>query len=231
MPEEIGIPESPKTTPSKFNFQKVLATVGIIFTVWLLVGGGVWYLVKSSEDKATKAEETALTDSNKAAKTANSPAKNATTSATKDETAGWKTYTNKTVGYEVKYPTGWVSSIPSEEKDCGVRFGVTKDQLGYCAAGNGGLLQLGLVTIYVINDTLVNQVNNSKSITGFKQTGTTFGGKAAVKITGTQNDNKEIEYLVDMSGRVLSIGYYQGSQVSSDYSSDFEKIVSTFKFL
>lgn len=73
-------------------------------------GTALWY--KSEKAQETKnvnqtviLNENSNNNSNIAVNT-NTVAANTNTAAT-DETAGWKTYTNSTVGYSVKYPADW----------------------------------------------------------------------------------------------------------------------------
>lgn len=95
----------PQITTKKMDFHKVFAAVGIILIVLIIVVGGVWYFVLNAEEKVPVNDDVTVT------KIATSSAKTTTPSATKDETADWKTVSNNTCGFSVKYPKDWFKGI------------------------------------------------------------------------------------------------------------------------
>ncbi len=89
----------------KVNTNKVFATVGIILTVAIVVIGSLWiYLNFKGANKVDLDDSVKVTSVKTATKAAE-------TSTTKDETAGWKTYTSKSLGFSIKYPEDNISHI------------------------------------------------------------------------------------------------------------------------
>lgn len=203
MPEEIGVPESPNITPSKFNLQKVLVTVGIIFTIWLLFGGGVWYLVKSSEDNAVKAEETALTASSTAAKTATSSAK----TASNDETVDWKTYSDSNFKLSFKHPSDLKPSTKSG------------DQI------------LNLESESFNFKILSGKFLENTGVTPGNYGEVTIDGVAITKSVVDDQYNKEISAQFVTQGYVFTLVSTFNSENKDEVIEKFNLIISTFKFL
>lgn len=92
----------------KFNWTRLLITVGIVVLTTVAVGGSTWYVMgeQAKKDKeATERQIQALEKQVKENSTASESVK--TEGAKKDETADWKTYTDKKGKYTIKYPTSW----------------------------------------------------------------------------------------------------------------------------
>ena len=96
---EVNLNQSPQTTQPpqnpKRNWKKILLILLVVLFLISLVGVGIYLLIpKPAEEPPTTQPQKQTTPS----------AKPATPSAKKDETAGWKTFTNSRDGYSVKYP-------------------------------------------------------------------------------------------------------------------------------
>ena len=86
----------PQTTNKKLDLHKVFAAIGIILIVMIIIGGGMWYMVQSAEDKVPVNDDVTVT------KVATNSAKTASSSAIPSD---WKTYNDGK--YLVKYPIDW----------------------------------------------------------------------------------------------------------------------------
>ncbi len=202
------------------------------FSVFLVIAlFAIWYLT-------TQVKPTPLSGTEKVATTAS---KKATSANVIDETMSWETLTNTTVGYIIKYPKDWLYNGTSSKPNCDdetVFFAPTKDLLGACASGFGGLVLIAHTQEGDSADMIVNNYQPT-NYDDFKKENVTIGGKSAVKISGISKvknemvDNtgtKEIHYIFTLGKQALTVNYSQG-KTTTDYSATFEKIVSTLKFL
>ena len=103
MPEDI--PQVQVTTSNKTSWKKIILTVLIIIVVSGLIIGAYWFfaLSKGSETSDLTGPVPKL-QVNNATPTATP---SATSSTQKDETADWKTYYNKKLGFSLKHPNNW----------------------------------------------------------------------------------------------------------------------------
>ena len=95
----------------KFNWKRLLITVGIVIITAGAIGGSVYYVMnqQATKDKES-AEKTAQDlqkqiDDLKKTTTSTSTTTTTPTTTTTDATAVWKTYSNTTLGYSYKYPS------------------------------------------------------------------------------------------------------------------------------
>lgn len=91
------------------NFMKIAIS---IFVTIIVVGGGVYYFMnrQATDDKAGL--QTQIDSLNKQVtdlKTTTTSTATTTIPVATDETASWKTYTNSTYGFSVKYPADWTT--------------------------------------------------------------------------------------------------------------------------
>ena len=89
------------------NWKNVLIGVAIGF-VLIWVGVIIWWLLIQPKPKPTPTSSTSTTTTKKATSSA-------TPSAQKDETAGWKTYTNNQLKFSLKYPSNWTKGARVEQ--------------------------------------------------------------------------------------------------------------------
>lgn len=162
---------------------------------------------------------------------------------TADETAAWKTYNYKNLA-TFKYPPAWLTrdcSLEDNKTNNNFFLAPSQDLLGTCTSD---------VSDNLINISLTDPGwNLQQEIKGFSshkllQQNAIVGGQTAVKLSGTSQAksmsnevvgnneptrNKMIIYLIGKGDQTWIIGYSQSPQWI-DYSSDFDKILSTFKF-
>ena len=215
----------PQTTNKKLDFHKVFAAIGIILIVMIIVVGGIWYFVQSAEDKVPVDDDITVT------KIATNSAKKTTESAKEDETVDWITATSVEAGYKIKYPPTWLETKATF-------FAPSKDLLGISDSGFGGLISIALTgSPYNISKEI--ELYKEHNFTNYSQIDTKVDGKVAVKLSGiSQMENEAISfkgtkfivYLVEKGEGTLIISYHQ-SPTWSDYSKEFELMVSTFKFI
>ncbi len=204
---------------------KVFAAIGLILIGTIIAVAGIWwYAMRNS----TPAEDNSTTT---VVKTSTSSAKTATISATKD---GFKTIQSN-LGFIVTYPENWTT------KSCegsALFLSPTKDTLGHCDSDSLGVVSI----IYYDDRDYQKDVSDLQTIdmSNFNnpvKTATTVGGKDAFKISGLfkkdipgmgGKDAVWVLYTVNLSGKALSVRYYQ-SPTSSDVSKEFEQIVSSIK--
>jgi len=99
----------------KFNWKRLLITVGIVIVTAGAIGGSVYYVMNQQAQKDKEsAEKTAQDlqkqiDDLKKTETATSTTTTPTTTTTTDPTASWQTYTNTDHKFTLKVPTGWTA--------------------------------------------------------------------------------------------------------------------------
>lgn len=212
---------------------KVFASVGLILIGVIVILGVLGFIYRDMvadiyEDLTGSATTTEST-------------KVSTSSASKSETEDWKSYTNSTVGYTIKYPSNWLYADSMTGKNCinnHVFFAPTQETLGICSSGFGGLIQIIQSTGSTVEQALQEHKTNNP-LADYQQSETTVGGHNAIKYSGisqledeivSYKDYKYIAYLVEDGSNVIYINYSQ-APTWTDSSAEFEKMVSTFKFL
>lgn len=138
----------------------------------------------------------------KPAKVVVSPTPTATPTVTVNPTANWKTYTNNQYGYEFKYPNNYSVSTTG-------------------STNIASLVSSPYVSIEVRNYQILN-------LTGGKPIA--VGGIAAIKFPAGGNRDGGVEYQIDVPSKKLTILFNGRNSSSHDYISEYDKILSTFKF-
>lgn len=199
---------------------KVFAAVGLILIGVIITVAGIWYYVEGQSGTADTASNETITT-----KVSTSSAKADTKTEEKaDETADWKTYTNSTYGYSIKYPSDY--TIEESTQPFAVNFpGGSTEKIGvqslYIKPGNyltGGEIFAVSVLKESIDDTLAR---DRKNFSIEKET--------EIKIEGA---DRSVKWVV---GDMTVVDTQKGSYVYvlSDGGSkigDFDTISSTFKF-
>ncbi len=130
-----------------------------------------------------------------------------------DETANWKTYTNQTLGFSIKYPQDWRTA------QCGtncVGLGPQSKPEDVVMAINILQYPMPEAKVYLPVLSINNGITEEKSVT--------IGDIQWTRVTVQQNESgtKFYEYLKEKSGKTIDIG--------GDGSAIFNQILSTFKF-
>lgn len=198
--------------------------VAVVILVALISGGGVWWWQTNkaaSEKTALQSQITSL-QSQLSQKTTPTTATTtpATTTTTKDETADWKTYSNTTYNYSIKYPSDW--SVLTRG-DYQVHF------LAPTTAKFNPDKEPGQGNIYIVmqksGPSLSPIQYSSKktiSISGTSATryeGVPGGQEPASKLTST-------EIVIEKNNSQLEIVH----GTNDSYGSIFELMLSTFQF-
>ena len=173
----------PKVSVSAIIISAVLAVV--------VFGGGV-YAYQSNQAKkdkdALKSQITALETekANLEKQVADSVATTTTTATTApvtatDETANWKTYENKTIGFSFKYPTTWKATDDNQSD-----ISVANTAKAYVLEGS----DINPIIVQYVKDTSGASINNyltggRASLKSILKDSTTVGGKTAYVLQGT----------------------------------------------
>ncbi|HSX57896.1 MAG TPA: hypothetical protein VLE47_01325 [Candidatus Saccharimonadales bacterium] len=224
---------NPLAKNPNFFTHKVFAAIGLILIGTIIAAAGIWWYANRSSGSTE-------TDSSTTVKVTTTSAKPATASATKDETADWKTLTNKTIGYSVKYPSDWLVNGTASKPNCDdnvVFLAPTQELLGQCASGYGGLVSFYSYSTKDANAQIAAM--NPSDYQDFSKTNVTVSEKTAVRVSGIYIKNnemtgatgqKEIFYFIDLGKDKTLLVSHQQAKEPADYSTTFEKIVQTLKF-
>lgn len=212
----------------KSRTSKGISKVFIIIIVALIsagiAGAGVWYWQQQELKKIEKSLKTGVTK----------PKTTPTTSpsASPDETADWKTYTNKDYGFSLKYPQEWTveetTIIPPNgvgpsfsEGGVGVKWGVSVYNFDGRSISNDEYKTLPI---------LENANYDFEAL----QTLNVDGISSKLYIVKNAEDIKvgyPIDVTVRKNDKVYNIvGWFNGSNLKDEFIPLFKKMLSTFKF-
>lgn len=149
VPQQQPQPQPQQQMPVKSGMKTFWVVLISVLVSAILFGGGIyyWQSVKAKNDKEAlnkqiSSLQSQISDLKKTAATSTSTATSTTASTI---TANWKTYTNPTFGYSIKYPTTWtekqdntLDASPTEaQKNMNIEF------------SNGSTLMLRISTDYI----------------------------------------------------------------------------------
>lgn len=224
--------QQPQQNPQKsVSWPKILTTVLVVVFVTAVLTSAVWYFVlNKSETDSDPIKVSTPT------KQATSSPKTSTKSANKDETAGWNTLVNEELNYSIKYPLDWsVKKCSSSDS-----FGTKKQVQSWPeSCQTGAHFTVSVYRSGVFKETVDISIKTGQAhYNNFKSEDTTFSGKTAVKTYGINKDTPGLEvgvifesyYINDEGNKTLVVQYKQNPR-NQDYTSIFDKMVSTFKFL
>jgi hypothetical protein len=149
-----------------------------------------------------------------------------------DPTAGWKTYTNTSIGYTVKYPPTW--NIYTCPDNIAVWFGTTPIPCQSEGPGNDFVIdrmQTGFSLATTISETKSGMVAP-------KETTVIVGGESGTRLTGTMKIDSETmtgggEYKDDVyvlhGGRYYHLGYFINSG-EVKYATEFKYFLESVTF-
>lgn len=182
--------------------QKGFANIILVIVIVILVGAvGYFAFVKKSEPIAQQSTPTPVATQTKTS-----------VPTPKDETVNWKTYSNQTLGFSIKYPQGWRMA------QCGTNcVGLGPQNKPEDIAISINILQYPMseAKAYLPVLSINNGITEEKSVT--------IGDVQWNRVTVQQNESgtKFYEYLKEKSGKTIDI--------SGDGSAIFNQILSTFK--
>jgi|SRR3989344_1379158 len=194
---------------------QVLILIGIIILV--SVAGGVYYLGRSSKSAPSVAQPVPT----QAVKT--TPSVSESTSSA--DMTNWKTYTNSTVGYTIKYPQGFEIELIGDRDIIISRIGVPR-------GGQGGNQPFGFMVLYWRGD---KGLPSGDDLPGALAENTTINGFSAVnkKYSTTSQYAKDVFIADKDNKRVIRASIATEGDKGYEESSFkvFNQILSTFKFL
>ena len=203
--------------------QKGLAPILIVLLIALGVGG---YLIYQKQIKPVNI--TQQTTQSTPAPTSNPES---TTSA---DISNWKTYTNDKLKLSFKHPESYKQEIINEPTRYSIYL--TKDTVYTVGGGQAGgnVLQKGTVisvTLYPAKS-LVEKDLKSEYGNDIKINQVTVDQKQGTEIILPDQVDKRIYFKRDneVIGMSLSVGFENNSPENQKYTSDFNQILSTFKF-
>ena len=234
MPEVSPQPNTPQpntpqvvTKKAGFNWKSVLIAVLIGAMVIIAATTGLRYYLDQNQSHLETGSVTI---------------KSATPAAQKDNTAGWKIYTNYKYGYSLKYPTNWYIKSSSggnaENNGCDENLTTTSIiELSATAIEDCGFIREFLppsttdITI-LVSDTAYADLTNI--LTDRPSKDTTIAGIKAVKYIHTKDssgpdvNDTRIYFNYNNSGYLI---YLKQSDQIGSYDTIYDTILSTFKFL
>lgn len=94
---------------SKFNWQRMLITIGIVVVTAVVFAGGVWYVMDRQAKKDREGARKTAQDLQQQIDDLKKTQASTDTTAT-DPTVNWKTYNNTMPSFSFKYPTNQVAT-------------------------------------------------------------------------------------------------------------------------
>lgn len=205
--------------------QKGSAVIFVLIGILILVGiaGGAYFFGKISNKPISTPSSVTQTQPTKAV----------------DETANWKTYSNQLMGISFKYPASYKLRETTSSQTTFKGVGLEKDATYTLGGGqyDSNVLKTGVVISFVLRSskdlseaTLKNEYGSGvilqKKILGQKE------GIEVVFPNQGNNQPKHIFYILDSNILDISLdgGFETTPEQYSSYVSDFDQILSTFKF-
>ena len=160
-----------------------------------------------------------------------------TTPATADETANWKTYTNSQYGFELKYPSTWLSKVLNGN----TFFNLPDDKV---ENGKGGVESSihDDVSVSVDNSKKYNSLSDLEDSLSLKSDPNWNDSSISQKMIGNNNflvygwmhQGQGVDYFTLVNGNSLEIRFEMDDTIlaveqSKNYS-DFLEFLTTLKF-
>lgn len=213
----------------------------IIITIVLtsaVVGGGTYYFVNSKAEKDKKELNSQISDLNNkisAAQTAldqtTTPTTSTGTTATTDETANWKTYTNDTYNYSIKYDTGWTVAADQGK-------GSEPNRLSWVELQNKATFGDASIVIEVLKNTYsdinawAQAMNNNDLGATYTVQDSTVAGVSAKKLSTSAEGGAIRTGLIKGNNLyIIHLIYTFNQKEKTQIDSTYTKMLSSFKFL
>lgn len=217
----------------KKGISTILAVCITVF-VMLALGAGGWYVMNKQAEDYRSASEDKIAALNEQVARLHKEAEVASTSsadsaAEDDSTAGWKTYTNTTHKYSIKYPSDF--SVAAVTDTPGANFAINPVNKSY--QGNLFLLSIKLnVAEAMTLEEWVSQKNlgvNEGPATVGNSNGYRFLNDGTVSLYWSNSANDQVSGLSNSSGTMLNGGVITQAQ-KANYDSIFELMKGTFQY-
>jgi eight-cysteine-cluster-containing protein len=174
-------------------------------------------------------------------------------STIQDETANWKTYRNEEYGFEVKYPSSWLTTTttdiyemqtwlypPTHRNSVKNLFNITfRNKLGefysYCGAGftkTTGVMTREVEILENVNDDSINTLIEKYRQGGYRVEIVNLGGLKAADIREEGIGGNFARIYTIKNNMIYILGEEDSCDVSNNESDEnFNQILSTFKFI
>lgn len=221
--------ENEQSKPKVINWKNILIGIAI-GAVLIGVGVGVFLLLQPKPEPTSTEPIKVSTPS---AKQATPSADTATPSAQKDETADWKVYTNKTLGFSIKYPKEkFCSKGQIEERKSNLAIEEAKSEILFkafdCLSDYSLLISIAGKNYQEPGAKFGDFDLISKSlitVVGIKTSKKIYGadpGTFAVVVIKSENNT----YVFQYAGSLL----YEQNEGDELSEKEFDQIISTFRF-
>jgi hypothetical protein len=236
MPEVSSQPNQPASSPVQpeqskgISWKKISVSVGLIAVVAGIIAGGLyWYFVQNEEEATTTGTTKVTTPSSKPA----------TPSAEKDETADWKTFTDSTGSFSIKYPKEY-TEVPIKADTV---FGTEIRSADYKVTDNPEpkLVSGSSISVFFYYPSeqpptleTLKEDKEGDSGTIISTTKAKVAGVEALKFiwnpfTGLADEQIDLSFV--KGEKAYSLGIAAEESNRDELNAVFEKMVSTFKFL
>ena len=236
MPEKLSHEADPKHVPdvvyvSPMELKPKRVGIGLVVgAIVLAIGiGGAYFITNFVLTDATPAPSVETKKTSPSATTA-------TPLAQKAETAGWKTYTNKELGFSIMHPADWLFRYITEMYEGNsVKVLVIESpdfQLNDESNFVGDVGARAGVTLDGEKDKnikLLSYANQHDSCCDFKEIN--LGKNEVVKGEATNEDSFFVDYYISDGSKVVFISVRTNVQQKFQLIPVVDKIISTFKFL
>ncbi len=217
---------------------KVFAAVGLILIGVIIAVAGIWYYVEN-QTRTNNTADTAVDETTTTKVSTSSTKAETKTEEKTDKTADWKTYTNSTYGFSIKYPTDWSYNDADSYAKQSCEPGPDIPQ-GLILFGSKNLNCVGVAHMSLWDEKVEFVVYSTtkfdplKAISGEQYSDIVVDGQPAVKnfktatSEGPRCDCTRIYVNNGAKGFMIE---FVNKDLQGNHDSTYDTMLSTFKFL
>lgn len=212
------------TNPKSINWKKIGLTVLIILVVTGLISGVYWFFILNKNTEVSTDPIVPKPSTQTATESAKESSPSAEkSSSTEDETAGWKTYSDSRLKFQIKHPTSWkatfedTASASENEPNKTYRTVTLSSGNQSIRILEGGALGFGLESVIKTEALAVSSKNLDFYYYSYSDNQNAYMNKENLGIPGSKE--------------VLGFWIILDEKTISKDLPDIRKILSTFKFL